>query len=63
LLQVYLPSASADGLQVVSLFGFSHISLSMKSVFEMGLKSKEIDHLLNRQLKQTANELVIAKSL
>ncbi|RHS01190.1 hypothetical protein DWW23_01650 [Parabacteroides sp. AF14-59] len=62
-MQVYLPSASADGLQVVSLFGFSHISLSMESVFEMGLKSKEIDHLLNRQLKQTANELVIAKSL
>ena len=28
----------------------------------MGLKSKEIDHLLIRQLKQTANEPVMAKS-
>jgi len=62
-LQVYLPSASADGLQVVSLFGFSHISLSTESVFKMGLKSKEIDHFLNRQLKLTANEPVMAKSL
>lgn len=29
----------------------------------MGLKSKERDHLLIRQLKLTANEPVIAKSL
>ena len=29
----------------------------------MGLKSKEIDYLLIRQLKQTANEPVIAKPL
>ncbi|RHS00177.1 hypothetical protein DWW23_05945 [Parabacteroides sp. AF14-59] len=62
-MQVYLPSASADGLQVVSFFGFSHISLSIESAFKMGLKSKEVDHLPNRQLKQTANEPVMAKSL
>ncbi len=29
-------------------------------MFKMGLKSKEIDHLLLRQLKQTANELQMA---
>ena len=28
----------------------------------MGLKSREIDHLLIRQLKLTANEPVMAKS-
>ncbi|GGK08513.1 hypothetical protein GCM10007084_34470 [Parabacteroides faecis] len=63
MLQVHLPSVLTDGVQVVSLFGFSHISLSMESVFKMGLKSKEIAHLLIRQLKLTANEPVIAKSL
>jgi len=62
-LQVYLPSASADGLQVFSLFGFSHISLCIESVLKMGLKSKELDYLLNRQLKLTANEPVMVKSL
>ena len=56
LLQVPLPSVLTDGLQVVSLFGFSHISLNIESVLKMGLKSNEREHLLIRQLKQTANE-------
>ena len=56
--KVHLPSALADGLQVVSLFGFSHISFNIESVFKMGLKSKEREHLLIRWLKPTANEPV-----
>ena len=58
-----MPLVLTNGLQVVILFGFSHISLSIESVFKMGLKSKEIDYLLIRQLKLTANEPIMAKSL
>ena len=58
-----MPSVLTDGLQVVSLFGFSHISFNIESVFKMGLKSKEIEHLLIRRLKPTANGPVTIPAL
>ena len=69
LLQVYLPSASADGsvegLSLWTLVPFLNLSLLKGNV----AKAKREKQLANRQLKQTANKpvtrlaLLIADSL
>jgi len=63
LLQVYLPSASADGsvdgLSLWTLVPFLNLSLLKRNV----AKAKREKQLANRQLKQTANKPVTRLAL